>query len=117
MTNASAPLPPTSLLDEDEGDTTRKPSRLARVDARAAVARSKLSSPWTSLVAILIAIAWTIPTFGLLVTSFRPRSEIRTSGWWTLPWNPGLTLDNYQEALKEAKRTQKPIFLEFRCEA
>ena len=25
--------------------------------------------------------------------------------------------DNYKEALKEAKRTQKPIFLEFRCEA
>jgi len=25
-------------------------------------------------------------------------------------------LDNYAEALKEAKRTQKPIFLEFRCE-
>ena len=42
---------------------------------------------------------WTIPTFGLLITSFRPRSEIRTSGWWTLPWNPSLTLENYQEAL------------------
>lgn len=26
-------------------------------------------------------------------------------------------LDNYQEALKEAGRTRKPIFLEFRCEA
>jgi uncharacterized protein YyaL (SSP411 family) len=26
-------------------------------------------------------------------------------------------LDNYQAALEEAKRTQKPIFLEFRCEA
>lgn len=26
-------------------------------------------------------------------------------------------LDNYQEALKEAKKTGKPIFLEFRCEA
>jgi hypothetical protein len=25
-------------------------------------------------------------------------------------------LDNYAEAIKEAKRTQKPIFLEFRCE-
>ena len=25
--------------------------------------------------------------------------------------------DNYQKALEEAKRTQKPIFLEFRCEA
>jgi hypothetical protein len=26
-------------------------------------------------------------------------------------------LGSYQEALKEAKRTRKPIFLEFRCEA
>ena len=25
-------------------------------------------------------------------------------------------LDNYREAMREAKRTQKPIFLEFRCE-
>jgi len=25
-------------------------------------------------------------------------------------------LENYGEALREAKRTQKPIFLEFRCE-
>jgi hypothetical protein len=28
-----------------------------------------------------------------------------------IPW-----LDNYSEGLREAKRTQKPIFLEFRCE-
>ena len=26
-------------------------------------------------------------------------------------------LDNYSKALAEAKRTNKPIFLEFRCEA
>ena len=26
-------------------------------------------------------------------------------------------LDNYAKAIEEAKRTQKPIFLEFRCEA
>lgn len=26
-------------------------------------------------------------------------------------------LDNYAKAVEEAKRTQKPIFLEFRCEA
>ncbi|GEL99394.1 carbohydrate ABC transporter permease [Cellulomonas terrae] len=99
MTNASAPLPPATLVEPEEVDTTRKPSRFGRVDARASRAARKLSSPWASLTAIIIAIIWTIPTFGLLVTSFRPRSEIRTSGWWTLPWNPGLTLDNYQEAL------------------
>ena len=27
-----------------------------------------------------------------------------------------LWLDNYSKAIQEAKRTQKPIFLEFRCE-
>ena len=26
-------------------------------------------------------------------------------------------LDNYQEALREARKTLRPIFLEFRCEA
>ena len=25
-------------------------------------------------------------------------------------------LENYSEAIREAKRTQKPIFIEFRCE-
>lgn len=30
----------------------------------------------------------------------------------TIDW-----LDNYQKAIEEAKRTNKPIFLEFRCEA
>lgn len=29
----------------------------------------------------------------------------------TLPW-----LDNYKEALQEARRTGLPIFLEYRCE-
>jgi hypothetical protein len=27
-----------------------------------------------------------------------------------------LWLDNYSQAIQQAKRTQKPIFLEFRCE-
>lgn len=30
----------------------------------------------------------------------------------TIDW-----LDNYQLALEEARKTRKPIFLEFRCEA
>ncbi|KQY22972.1 sugar ABC transporter permease [Cellulomonas sp. Root485] len=101
MSYASAPLPPATLVEPEEVDTTRtrKSSRLSRAEARAAAAKGKLSSPWTSLIAILIAIVWTVPTFGLLITSFRPKSEIRTSGWWTLPWNFELTLENYQEAL------------------
>ena len=30
----------------------------------------------------IICILWTIPTFGLLISSFRDREDIRGSGWW-----------------------------------
>ena len=42
-----------------------------------------------------LAILWTIPTFGLLVTSFRPEREIKSSGWWVSFANPATTFDNY----------------------
>lgn len=32
----------------------------------------------------LICLLWTVPTIGLLVSSFRPREEIATTGWWTV---------------------------------
>jgi alpha-glucoside transport system permease protein len=33
---------------------------------------------------ILICALWTIPTLGLLVSSFRNRDDIQTSGWWNV---------------------------------
>jgi alpha-glucoside transport system permease protein len=92
-------IPPTSLVDEEEGDTRSTPRKLSRAEQRAIAVKGRLSSPWASGLAVVIAILWTVPTFGLFVTSFRPRSEIRTSGWWTLPWNWEVTLENYQQAL------------------
>ncbi|GAA2871377.1 sugar ABC transporter permease [Actinoplanes cyaneus] len=62
----------------------------------AAVAKKRLSSPWASLAAIVIAILWTLPTFGLLLSSFRPELAIKRTGWWTFFTDPTVTLDNYR---------------------
>ena len=64
-----------------------------------AIAQKKLTSRGATIVAIIIAVFWTIPTFGLFVTSFRPGADSQSTGWWTVFTNPEFTLDNYVEAL------------------
>lgn len=77
----------------------QKPRKLTRAEKRAIDAKTKLSSPWASGIAIIIAILWTIPTLGLLITSIRPQASIQSSGWWTWFTNPEFTLANYDEVL------------------
>lgn len=62
--------------------------------------KKRLTSRWATAAAIIIAIAWTIPTFGLFISSFRPANLIQTTGWWTIFQNWGWTFDNYAEALQ-----------------
>jgi len=78
---------------------TTTPPVAPPVAGAAAKAKTKLTSPWASLVAIVIALLWTIPTFGLAVTSIRPEDDIRTSGWWAFFTDPQISFKNYETVL------------------
>ena len=47
---------------------------------------------------IAIAALWLVPTVGLAITSFRPRSDILSNGWWHV-FSSHLTLENYSSVL------------------
>jgi len=52
---------------------------------------------------ILLALIWTLPTLGLLISSFRPQDEVLSSGWWTVFLHPfeftQFTLANYLDVM------------------
>jgi alpha-glucoside transport system permease protein len=95
---STTPTPPVTDAAAAPGPRTRG------VSDRARIARKRLSNPWASGIALVLAILWTIPTLGLLVTSFRPELEIRRSGWWTVfgdvfSGEAEFSLENYETAL------------------
>src|SRR5438105_2297409 len=47
------------------------------------------------VVLVGIALIWLVPTVGLAITSFRPNSDILSSGWWTALTHWHWTLHNY----------------------
>ncbi|RKX93859.1 MAG: carbohydrate ABC transporter permease [Spirochaetes bacterium] len=51
-------------------------------------------------VLLFLVIIWTIPTFGILVTSFRAKDNVFATGWWqALSDDSGFTLENYGQVL------------------
>jgi len=52
---------------------------------------------------IFAMVIWIVPTLGLFITSFRPASEVTSSGWWTVLSSPlkftQFTLENYRTVL------------------
>ncbi|MFF0163819.1 carbohydrate ABC transporter permease [Streptomyces sp. NPDC005263] len=53
------------------------------------------------VVLVLVAVFWLVPTFGLLVSSFREPTDIASSGWWKVFTAPGqLTAKSYQTLLE-----------------
>ncbi len=57
----------------------------------------RLSDLIVNLALLILVLIWTIPTIGLLVSSFRTRFDIQTSGWWwVFPHREWTTVEEIQ---------------------
>jgi alpha-glucoside transport system permease protein len=61
--------------------------------------RKKLTSRTATAVSLIIAMLWTVPTFGLFISSVRPENDIKSDGWWNFFTHPSFTLENYNQVL------------------
>jgi len=95
----SAVMPVDLPMDDDAKAELARGAEKADRDMLRRTKR-RLTSRWATLAALIIAVLWTLPTFGLFISSFRPRELIQTTGWWTIFQNWGWTLDNYAVALQ-----------------
>jgi alpha-glucoside transport system permease protein len=55
---------------------------------------------------VVVALVWLVPTFGLLVESFRDPAQYANGGWWHAIAHPAqLTVSNYSALLKDSSIT------------
>ena len=90
MTNAPVDLPVSKGVGTIE---------LAESGGIAKRTKRRLSSRGATIASLVIAVLWTIPTFGLFITSLRPQAEITRSGWWEAFVKWDFTIENYQTVL------------------
>ena len=92
-------------ISTDVDISNNKPSTLAQVTGRTLSPRERImrsvnSGLLTALV-VIISLLWSVPTFGLFISSFRPPAAIHSTGWWNglvPPWQ--FTIQNYQHVLQ-----------------
>jgi alpha-glucoside transport system permease protein len=86
-------------------ETAERPPMQRRV-------RQRLTSRGATAAAVIIAIIWTVPTFGLFISSFRPEDNIKGNGWWNVFTDWQFTLANYEDVLSPGG-SQSPNLLSY----
>lgn len=91
MTAEAAATRPVASREEATAGTSRAPGE------------PKSRSWFVRVLVLVIAIAWTVPSAGLLISSLRPEVSVSGSGWWTVFAHPfeltQFTLANYERVL------------------
>jgi alpha-glucoside transport system permease protein len=82
---------------------TNHPKRVASRGVRGNKFRQFFNQSLVRIILIVVVFIWTLPTVGLLISSFRAPDAIRTTGWWTALQTPfeitQWTLENYNYVL------------------
>ncbi|KNC19298.1 sugar ABC transporter permease [Arthrobacter sp. RIT-PI-e] len=94
------------LLPEVEDDATEGRSPMQKR------VKQRLTSRGATAAAVVIAVIWTIPTFGLFISSFRPEANIKGNGWWNVLTDREFTLENYADVLSPGG-SQSPNLLSY----
>ncbi len=84
----------TALAAQVVRSTERKSAKVSALGRGSA-------GPVVTTIVVVIALLWSVPTFGIFVASFRPATLITTTGWWTglvPPWT--FTLQNYMNVIQ-----------------
>ena len=90
------------------GPSIVAPGPLSASDSVRAIRRS-FASPIATAVVVLISVFWTIPTFGLLVNSFRSKGDAASTGWWKFFVHPSFSLSGYHDVLFDNGGTILPL--------
>ncbi|HEX6541061.1 MAG TPA: carbohydrate ABC transporter permease [Ktedonobacterales bacterium] len=105
MNMARNPADVTSVItDVDLSSKKPGPSEevsLGRLSPRERLMRS-INSGLLTFIVVVIALLWSVPTFGLFISSFRFPADVHSTGWWNglvPPWH--FTIENYQNVLQQ----------------
>jgi alpha-glucoside transport system permease protein len=60
-----------------------------------------------------LVVLWTLPTLGMLVSSFRNEDAVKTTGWWTVVTDPQLTLDSYRSVFASGTQSDPNLWQYF----